>query len=152
MLPKYHLLFALIFALILFYLFPQITWLGFAIILFSSFLIDVDHYLFYVWKEKDISLKNAFKWFHFRLIEIRLLPRHQRKKKAKQRKEIPCIFHGIEAIIILILLSFFSKIFLYILIGFIFHQLLDFIYIVWGGFPLAHIGSQIYNIINYLKK
>ena len=51
-----------------------------------------------------------------------------------------------------ILLSFVDRLFLYILIGFIFHEILDFIHIVYYGYSLKHIGSQTYNLLAYLRK
>ena len=72
--------------------------------------------------------------------------------RIKNARFTPCIFHGIETIILLALFSIISPIFLYILIGFIFHQFLDLIHIEFYGFSLNHIGSQTYNILNYKKQ
>ena len=69
-------------------------------------------------------------------------------KLCKLNQEI----HGIEAIAILFLLSFVNRFFLYVLIGFIFHEILDFIHIVYYGFSLKHIGSQTYNLLLYFNK
>ena len=71
------------------------------------------------------------------------------KKDKLKLRPAPCIFHGVEAIIILFLLSFISPIFSYILLGFVFHQLLDAINMAYYGLPFYHIGSQTYNIINH---
>jgi hypothetical protein len=152
MLPKTHIFFGLIFSSILFLIFPQIGILGFLIIWLSSFLIDVDHYLFYVYLKKDLSLKNAHKWFMKKHITFHSLSKEEKKQKLKN-VYLPCIFHGIEAIVILVLLYFFfpiyNHIFLYILIGFLFHQFLDFISIIFGGYTLRHLGSQSYNLIKF---
>jgi len=148
MFPKSHIILGFIFSLILLLLFPLISWTGFLIIFASSVLIDVDHYLFYVFIKKNWSLKNAYNWFSIRAKRFEFLPKPERKKKAKS---CPCIFHGIEAIIILILLSFYHKFFLYILIGFVFHEILDLIKILNDRYDLNHIGSQTYNIITFVK-
>ena len=145
MYPKQHIIFGLIFATVLFFLFPQIGLIGFSIIFLSSFLIDVDHYLFYVFYKKDCSLRNAYKWF----VKLDRKFKNFSKEKKKKIKYPPLIFHGIEALIILIVLLFFSKIFLYVLIGFLFHEFLDIISLVRGGYSLNHSGSQIYNFLNY---
>ena len=71
------------------------------------------------------------------------------KSERLKLRPAPCIFHGIEAIIILFLLSFVSPIFSYILLGFVFHQFLDVINMTYYGLPFHHIGSQTYNIINH---
>lgn len=143
--PKQHIILGLIFAAVLFLLFLQIGWTGFLIIFLSSFLLDVDHYLFYVWYKKDYSLRNSYRWF----VKLDRRFKNLSKEKKKKIKYPPLIFHGFEALVILIILSFFSKIFLYILIGFVFHEFLDIIYLIRGGYSLKHSGSQIYNILNY---
>ena len=145
MLPKFHLIFGLILSIIIFLIFPEIGYLGLIIILMSSVLIDVDHYLFYAFTKKDLSLKNAHSWFIEKNKEAMKLSRKERLKI----NQIPCIFHGIETIIVIILLSFISKIFFYILIGLLFHQLLDFIWILSHNFSLKHLSFQTYNILNY---
>lgn len=148
MLPHKHFIYGAIFSLSLYFLFPELGLFAIAIIFLSSFLIDVDHYLFYIVAKKDLSLKNAHKWFvkqHFKFLKFS-------KKEKKDIRPFPCIFHGIEAIIILSILSFASPIFIYILIGFIFHEFLDLINMIMFGFPFYHIGSQTYNIINYTNR
>ena len=121
MYPKQHLIFGIIFSAVLFFLFPQIGLTGFLIIFLSSFLIDVDHYLYYVYKKKDLSLKHAYNWFIKKKKRFLALPRKQRNKIY-----IGFYFlHGIEILIVLFLFSFFSKYFLFIFTGFAFHLLLD---------------------------
>jgi hypothetical protein len=146
MLPKYHIFYGLIFSLILFILFPDFIGLtGFFIIFLSSFLIDVDHYLYYAISKKDFSLKNAYSWF----IEKSSKANKLSKAEKKKLKTMPCIFHGIEAFFILAILSFFFPIFLFFLLGFAFHEALDAINIIRNDFSLNHIGSQIRNFLNY---
>jgi len=149
MLPKTHAFFGLIFSFAIFLIFPEIGYFGFLIIWASSIFIDVDHYLFYAITKKDWNLRNAYLYF----IKMNSLHNNlSRKEKRKLPYNVFCIFHGIEAILILILLSLFHKIFLYILIGFIFHEGLDFIYLIYHGYKLNHVGSQTYNILNYKKR
>jgi len=148
MLPKYHFTYGLIFSAFLLYIFPEIGILGFVTIWAASFLIDVDHYLFYIATKKDFSLKNAHTWF---IKENEKMFKLSYWERLKHIEIVPCIFHGIEAIIILALLSFIHQIFLYILIGFLFHGFLDFIWIIYNGFTLKHMGSQTYNVLKYKK-
>ena len=122
MLPKSHILLGFIFSLILFIIFPKIGIIGFVIIFFSSFLIDVDHYIYYVFKKRDLSLKNAYSWFIQKRKKYLAL---SRKKRNEVYLKIHFL-HGIEPLLILFVLGFYvSEYFFYILIGFAFHLFLD---------------------------
>ena len=143
MLPKYHILLGFIFSLILYLIFPFIGFLGFFIIFFSSFLIDVDHYLYYIFKKKDLNLKKAYKYFF-----------EKRKKIISSTKfvnDVPnpamYFFHGIEILLVLFILGIFiSKNFLFIFIGFSFHLFLDILEQIYYGFRIAKI-SLVYDFI-----
>ncbi len=122
--PPQHLFLGMIFSLGLLFLFPQIGLIGFLIVLVSSVLIDIDHYLYYIYKKKDLSLKNAYRWFIKNEKKFLSLPRKQRNKFYGGFY----FLHGIEIIIILFFLGLFSKYFLFIFVGFSFHLLLDISY------------------------
>jgi len=124
MFPREHLFFGAIFSIILFLLFPQIGFLGFLIILFSSVLIDVDHYIYYVFKTNDWNLKHAYDGYIKKGKKAKLL-----QKKERDNLFIGIFFlHGFEFLFILLLASIFiSKYFLFVLLGFNFHLLLDII-------------------------
>ncbi|MEK6830589.1 MAG: hypothetical protein AABX77_01010, partial [Nanoarchaeota archaeon] len=62
MLPKYHIIIGLI-ASIAIYLIFNLTIFQASIIFLSSFLIDADHYLLYIFRKKDFSLINSIKYF-----------------------------------------------------------------------------------------
>ena len=145
MLPSKHIILGLLFSLLILMLFPNIGFSGFLIIFLSSFLIDVDHYLLYAFIKRDISLKRARKWFYENYLKILALP----TKERRNLKSRPFILHGIEAILILILLSYYSPVFFYILIGFLFHQFLDLLTLIYFSIPLHKLGSQTYNILNH---
>ena len=124
MLPTRHLIFGITFSLILLFLFPQIGLIGFLIIILSTVLIDVDHYLYYVYKKKDWSLKHAYNWFIENKKKFLFLSRKQRNKFYRGF----CFLHGIEILILLFILGkFLSIYFYYILIGVSFHLFLDYI-------------------------
>jgi len=125
MLPKFHILYGLLLSLAVLFLFPQIGFVGFLIIWVSSVLIDIDHYLYFVWLKKDFNPKNAFKWFMDNNKRYNLLPKSERKKYYFGNY----FLHGFEAIFILVLLFYLTKnmFILYILLGFLFHQIIDFI-------------------------
>lgn len=118
---KHHIILGGLFSLILFLVFPAIGLIEFSLIFLSSFLIDVDHYTYYVYKKKDLSLKKAYKWFMKMEKKLLSLPRNQRNKISSNL----VFLHGIEMLILLFLLGFVSKYFFFIFIGFSFHLLLD---------------------------
>ena len=122
MLPSKHFIFGLIFTGFLYFIFPKINFIGFLIIIFSTFLIDVDHYLYYAYKKKNFSLRNAYKWFIGHEKKLLSLPWKQRNKFQTGFS----FLHGIEILFILLILWIFvSKYFLFVFVGFAFHLLLD---------------------------
>lgn len=145
MLPKYHIIFGFLFSAILFLIFPFIGFLGFLIIFASSVLIDVDHYIYYIFAKKNLSLKNAYKYFF-----------EKRKKyifalSSSNEKINPAMyfFHGIEILLILFILGIFlNELFLFVFIGFSFHLFLDVLEQVYYRFRIAKV-SLIYDFINY---
>jgi len=83
------------------------------------------HYLYYVYKKRDLSLRNAYRYFIKNKKKMLSLSRKERNKIYGGF----VIFHGIEFLILLFLLSLISEYFLYILIGCAFHLFSDlFIY------------------------
>lgn len=124
MLPKQHLLLGFIFSFLLYILFPEISPSGFLLIFLSSFLLDIDHYFYYVYKKNDLNLKRAYKWF------VSISERFISLSKSKREKYYLsiCFFHGIEIVILLFLLGFLvNPLFYSMTIGVTFHLLLDFI-------------------------
>jgi hypothetical protein len=113
MLPKYHLILGIIFSLLLYWLL-SLTIFQTLLIFSASFFIDLDHYLWYVNRKKDISLKNAYKYL--------------KKISMKGKKPIMMLFHTIEFHIFIGLLGFIWIGFSYILIGMIFHSFSDLLY------------------------
>jgi len=138
MLPKWHILFGLIFSFLVWLIFP-ITFFQATIIFLASVLIDIDHYFLYVFEKKDLSLRRAYnssinfgkKW--------RKLKREDKEKYKKKQ----FIFHGIEFLTLIFLLSFLNNLFFYILIGLIFHLFLDILSEIYYQDPLYIKLSQI---------
>jgi len=116
--PYKHILFGLIFSLIL------IPFIGqWSIVLFlSTFLFDIDHYFYYAFTRKDYSLSKSIKFF---------INSEREKRKSKKSnggvKYFLCIFHTYEFILLMIILSLFFEIFAVITLGLLFHLFLDFI-------------------------
>ena len=129
MFPKWHVLFGFIFSLLLFLIFPEINALEASILFFSSFLIDVDHYLYYVFRKRKLGILSAYNWFVIHGKRFRQL---SKEEKLKHYCSI-LIFHGIEPLILLFFLSQIFPLFYFILLGFVFHLLLDYAYEIKVG-------------------
>ena len=111
MLPTRHILLGAIFSLILVYFF-NLSYFEASLVFLSSFLIDADHYIWWVLKKKDISFSKAYHW-------LKNLP-----KNHKLRVDIS---HTFEFLLFIGILSYFSKFFVFILIGLLFHSISDII-------------------------
>jgi hypothetical protein len=118
------------------------------IIFLSSFLIDVDHYLIFIFNQNSLSLKKAHKSF---LNRRRKWIKLSNQEKEKYKRHI-LIFHGIEFIIILLILSFYIPIFKFILIGILIHLTLDYIDIFYFKDKLYSKVSQFYVILTNKRK
>jgi len=119
MYPKYHILIGAILSLILL-LFSPIPVAGIIIFFISSFIFDIDHYLFYLNREKDFNLKKAFYW-------------HKKfREENKFHKPLIHILHTIEFHIFLLILAFYFSFFKYVLIGVSFHSFIDLIDLIYA--------------------
>jgi len=147
MLPKHHILFGFILSFVLFLIFPSVNLISAGIIFLSSFLIDVDHYIYYVLKKKDISLKKAISYF----LEKREKIGKFNLEKKKTFYSGFYFLHGIEILIITFLIGIFiSHYFLFIFIGFFFHLFLDLLEEINKNLRLDKI-SVIYDFFKFRK-
>lgn len=147
MLVKYHIFYGFFFSMILFLIFPFIGILGFLIIFSSSVLIDTDHYIYLALSEKIFNFKKSYQTFLIEHKKSITLSKIQKQKLPI----IPCIFHGIEVLSVIFVLGlFFSNIFFFIFIGFMFHLFLDVIWILKYDARFDKI-SLIYDFINIRK-
>ena len=120
--PKIHFILGIFFTFLLYFLFPQISLIGLLIILFSSILIDADHYFYYFITTKNLNLTKCYKWYDAHLRKLLSLPMNKRKKVYTGFY----IFHGIEWLMMLFLLSkFIFPNFIFIFVGFLFHWMID---------------------------
>ncbi len=133
MLVKWHILFGFTISYILIQFFNFSIFAG-LIIFLSSVLIDTDHYIYYVITMKDWNPINAVKWY------LEAIPKwHSKSKKQRnQFKRGIFIFHGIEAWIILFLLSYIHPIFMWILIGIVIHMVADIPDAIYRKEPLCN--------------
>ncbi|MFA7707816.1 MAG: hypothetical protein WCX73_02615 [Candidatus Pacearchaeota archaeon] len=111
MLPKAHIILGAIFSLIAFYFF-HLTIIEAGLIFLSSVLIDFDHYMFGAVRNKTLNLKKLYFWH---------------KNLGSSHKPMFHIFHSLEFLLLILILSFYYHFFLFILIGMVFHSILDLI-------------------------
>lgn len=111
MLPKHHIILGVIFSLILVFVF-NISVTSALVVFLASVFIDIDHYLFYVQKKHNLNLKKAYSFY------LHLPLNH---------KPIMHIFHTVEFMLLIFLLSYFNPVFLFVLIGMVFHSITDMI-------------------------
>jgi hypothetical protein len=128
MLPKYHILLGFIFSSAIFLIFPKVSFFYAGVIFLSSFLIDIDHYIYYILKKRNFNPKKSVKYFFDKKLKMEKIPREERKKYYSGFY----FLHGIEPVLVLSLLgTFINKIFFFILFGFSFHLILDFAYLIY---------------------
>ncbi len=147
MLPRTHFLIGILASLILLLLFPTIGILNVFIFLLASVLIDVDHYLYYVYRERDWNLVRAVKWF-FATGEI------MKKIDRGKRREIYtafCFLHGTESLVLFVILGrMISEVFYFVVLGFGFHLGLDYIRQIINGGRFDRV-SVIWDYFKYSK-
>ena len=147
MYPKYHIFYGLILAGVLYFFF------GFSvfaclIVFLSSFLFDVDHYLNYVFKNRDFSLKKAYVWNVKRGLRWRKFSYSEKQ----QHKIAFFMFHGIEFMILLLILAYFHVFFFWVFLGVLFHMVLDYIDIFYQRDLWYSKFSEIYILVRNKKK
>lgn len=126
MLPRWHVLLGAIFTLIIWLIFPQVSWIYLTLIFLSSFLIDFDHYATAVFNTKKFSLKDSFNYY-------KILGKKHESEAAKgiRKKGVFHLFHTLEFHLIVFLLGFIWQGFFYIFLGMLFHSGMDIIYLVY---------------------
>ncbi len=139
MLPKWHILFGFVFSLVLVNFFNFSLFAG-LIVLLSSIFIDLDHVLLYFLKTKNL---NPWKFYEWSMIKRKDWARVPFEKKSTFYTP-HFIFHGVEFLVLIILLSFLHVFFFWILIGVIFHLVLDFIEIFYKREHISIKISQIW--------
>lgn len=132
MLPKKHALLGIIFSILIYFIF-KITYFEAFLIFFASVFIDFDHYIWYIIKKKDFSLKKNYNLLKF---------------LEKPPRPIMVVFHTIEFILLVFVLSFFFNFLFFILIGMIFHSILDVIDMQYKGI----LNLREFSLIRYLVR
>jgi len=135
--PKTHIYFGILFAGLIYLVFPVIGIVGFLVLLSASILIDIDHYSIYVWRKKDFSYKRSVEWF----LDL------QKKETFEKRVSPISLLHTVEVLAVIGVLAFFNQIFLFIFVAFMFHSICDTGLMVYEGKFFA----REYSLIRYLK-
>jgi len=148
MLPRYHIIIGLILASIFYFIFntPLILSL---VLFFSSFLVDVDHYIYYIFFKKSLNLIKAYNFFRESEKKWFKMP----PEKRERYKRVIVYFHDIIFLSFILILSLASNVFLFIFIGFLVHLLVDLLEVYYYNEPLYSKTLQIYvYITNKTKK
>jgi len=119
---RWHFLFGFIVSYILVFFFNFSLLSGFIIFL-ASWIIDLDHYLWYAIKTKDWNPLHAIRWY-LRLISKWGNLSFKEKRKFKQGV---FVLHSLLFWLILAVLSFSHVFFLWVLIGIMIHMVADLI-------------------------
>ena len=134
MYPKYHIIIGAILSTILLVFYPSLGIFPITIIFLSSFIFDIDHYLFYLKREKNFNLKKAYYW-------------HKKfREENKFHKPLIHLFHTIEFHVLLLTLAFYFSFFKYIFTGVLFHSLVDLLDLIYA--KRVHVRE--YFLIRYL--
>lgn len=101
----------------------------------ASILIDIDHYVMYILEVKSFSIRGMFRYCNDLLEYLK-----------NNRGLALCMLHTAEFLIVIILFSFYSSIAFYVLLGIIFHLILDAIYLYRNGC----LFGRAFSIVEYL--
>lgn len=143
--PKWHVLWGFTFA-VLVYLFSPIGLISSFIIFVSSVLIDLDKFIIFIFSKRSLDFLTFYKE------GIKGKENWKSLKEKKKLKHELRFFHSIEVLLILGGLTFFQSWFLFIILGFISHLILDIIdYTLYNADPLNKL-SIFYTLITNKKK
>lgn len=145
--PKWHILWGFVFSYLIAYFF-SLSFIHFTILFLSTwFFIDLDHAVIYVLKTKNFNPWKFIQWSKEKKEERMALTASE-----KLKTEFPHFFmHSAEFLILLTLLSFLNENFLFILLGFIFHLIFDWIAMPYEEENILFKISQIYTYIKNKK-
>ena len=147
MLPKTHFLIGLFSSIILLAFFPNEI-LSISLFFLASFLIDFDHYIYFIFTKKSFNLKKAYFWFKNKSKKIKEIPERERKNYSTGIY----IFHGIEWVILFCTLGIIAnKLFFFISAGMLLHLIFDWIEKYTSSRTYPHKVSLIYDLLKFPK-
>ncbi|MAG08649.1 hypothetical protein CMO89_04195 [Candidatus Woesearchaeota archaeon] len=100
------------------------------LIFIGGFLIDIDHYLWYMFRFKDFNLKKALEYY-----------------KKLDFKDVLILFHTIEFVVVVFLLSLYPGLGL-LFVGYIIHIIMDTIYM----YKCNILGLRAFSLILWIKR
>ena len=125
MVPRWHLLWGVLFSLLIWIVFPTIDLLYLFLVFFGSFFIDFDHYAVLGLKKGIWGFKRNVR-YHKKLEKIEL----EEKNKGIFRRGYFHLFHTVEFHVLVFVLGSVWVGFYYILLGMLFHSICDFVWLV----------------------
>ena len=112
-------------------MFFELTYTAGLIIFFSSWLIDVDHYFWFVFSGKGINPLKAMKWYFKNGASWENMPR---RKRDKYKRGV-FVFHSLILLVILFLLSFWIEVLFFVFLGFLIHLVADIVKLIYDEEP-----------------
>ena len=128
MLPRWHIILGAAFTFLLWIVAPTTPFSYLALVFFSSFLIDFDHYLCSVLKTGKMSLFDVFDYHK----ELGLKYKKEHDLGLRKKGDFH-LFHTLEFHGLLVVIGLFWVPFFYIFIGMMFHSLLDVLHMMYYG-------------------
>lgn len=120
--PYKHLIYGTIFSIFLYLIFPKLGLINIAIFWFSSwFIIDFDLIILYIIKKRSLNPK---KLIEYKKKQKKLWSSLSPKEKDEYKYNIR-IFHNLEIIVILTLLSVILPSLIFVVLGFVYHMIFD---------------------------
>ena len=137
MFPSTHFIVSLILAAVLF----PFVGVKSLMVFVGGVLIDFDHLIYYWIRFKDLKLKNAYNY----------CKNITHTEEFRKKKKVFMIFHSVEFIAIVIILSFYYPILWILLIGMIVHIIMDIIYEL-STFKKRVKSLSLISYLNHVKK
>jgi hypothetical protein len=123
--PKIHLILGTLLLVAFYLIFPKTSLVNLTILWFSTwFLIDSDSPMIYFIKNKTINPRKFIEYYNKRKKVWKSLTLEEKKEFKYPIR----IFHNLEFLLLLTLISIKVSFIFYLLIGFFFHLVLDWVY------------------------
>lgn len=110
--PLFHFLITIPFCYIIY---PFIGPVNTALVFFGGWIFDFDHYLYCIFKHKNFSVIDCWR-FH---------------SPFAKEKDLLHVFHTIEFYVLILIISFYIEAIGFLFIGLIYHQLFDIIKLIY---------------------
>lgn len=120
MFPRWHVILGTIFIFLFWLIAPATSWLNLLLIFFGAVFIDFDHYAVAVMRIKKFGLKDAFDYH-----KKQATKEERERARGIRKKGDFHLFHTVEFHIIVLLLGYLWTGFWYILVGMLFHSIVD---------------------------